>query len=1194
MQSLDTSNDAIYFISIYALIGISVVLASDLESIVTYIGAYKASLSLHSKLLHRVLQAPLRFFETTPVGRILNRFSKDLDFIDSAVMDMLHFFLDRLFNTIIIIIVVGTISPAFLLAIPPIAVAFVLITQKYLRTSRELKRLESVTTSPTYAQFSETLNGTSTIRAYGAEERFSSMIRKKVDDNHKPYYHVWAANRWLCLRTDMMSTFIILAAGLAVVLSDIPAGWAAMCITYALEFSRSLLLCVRLQAEVEMAMNSVERVEEYCKIEQEPPAIVEGNRPDPNWPSKGAVQVKGLCVKYAPALPNVLNGVSFNIKPREKVAVVGRTGAGKSTLSLAFFRIIPLSGGSITIDGIDISSIGLYDLRSRLTIIPQDPVLFTGTLRSNLDPLEQNDDQTLWEALKRVHFLESMQSTSNEGLFVSQETLETEVLDSSVTLDYAVTENGGNFSQGQRQLLCLARSLIQRNKVIFLDEATASVDNETDAKIQTTIRSEFADSTIICIAHRLRTVIDYDKVLVLDKGQVLEIEESEVSVITAAGNGTTLVEDEEKATGAVEFDIYYAYFKATGGTKMFVVFLAAFLFYVGLKVFNDWWLKHWTDSNLCHTDMNTIQKLVYSTDILTFQTAYTIPDQMQSLDTSNDAIYFISIYALIGISVVLASDLESIVTYIGAYKASLSLHSKLLHRVLQAPLRFFETTPVGRILNRFSKDLDFIDSAVMDMLHFFLDRLFNTIIIIIVVGTISPAFLLAIPPIAVAFVLITQKYLRTSRELKRLESVTTSPTYAQFSETLNGTSTIRAYGAEERFSSMIRKKVDDNHKPYYHVWAANRWLCLRTDMMSTFIILAAGLAVVLSDIPAGWAAMCITYALEFSRSLLLCVRLQAEVEMAMNSVERVEEYCKIEQEPPAIVEGNRPDPNWPSKGAVQVKGLCVKYAPALPNVLNGVSFNIKPREKVAVVGRTGAGKSTLSLAFFRIIPLSGGSITIDGIDISSIGLYDLRSRLTIIPQDPVLFTGTLRSNLDPLEQNDDQTLWEALKRVHFLESMQSTSNEGLFVSQETLETEVLDSSVTLDYAVTENGGNFSQGQRQLLCLARSLIQRNKVIFLDEATASVDNETDAKIQTTIRSEFADSTIICIAHRLRTVIDYDKVLVLDKGQVLEYGSPLDLIQDSKVGVFRSMCEETGEFEELLEMAKDAQASRRHSGP
>jgi ABC-type multidrug transport system fused ATPase/permease subunit len=306
-------------------------------------------------------------------------------------------------------------------------------------------------------------------------------------------------------------------------------------------------------------------------------------------------------------------------------------------------------------------------------------------------------------------------------------------------------------------------------------------------------------------------------------------------------------------------------------------------------------------------------------------------------------------------------------------------------------------------------------------------------------------------------------------------------------------------------------------------------------------------------------------------------------------VERVQEYIDIEQEPPAIIESHRPAPGWPHEGAVQIRNIYLRYAPDLPDVLKNVTFNILAHEKVAVVGRTGAGKSTLSLAFFRIIPLSGGSIVIDGEDISQLGLFDLRSRLTIIPQDPVLFNGTLRSNLDPLEQHDDEKLWEALRRVNFLESLQQAvvnpEAQGSS-SNDTLNGE--SNSVTLDSSVAENGSNFSQGQRQLLCLARSLLQGNQIIFLDEATASVDNETDARIQTTIRQEFTSSTIICIAHRLRTIIDYDKVLVLDKGQVSEFGTPLDLIEYSSVGMFRSMCEETGEFEELLEIARLKQQS------
>ncbi|KAJ3337463.1 hypothetical protein HDU91_001484 [Kappamyces sp. JEL0680] len=287
--------------------------------------------------------------------------------------------------------------------------------------------------------------------------------------------------------------------------------------------------------------------------------------------------------------------------------------------------------------------------------------------------------------------------------------------------------------------------------------------------------------------------------------------------------------------------------------------------------------------------------------------------------------------------------------------------------------------------------------------------------------------------------------------------------------------------------------------------------------------------------------------------------------MSMNAVERVDEYSQLEQEPH---ESQAPLPaDWPSRGDVEVKDLVIKYAPELPDVLKQVSFSISGKEKIGIVGRTGAGKSTLSLAFFRFLPFVSGTIFIDGIDISTLGVRDLRGRLTMIPQDPVLFEGTLRSNLDPMEEHTDQAIWDALRLTHVLESLQDASHQDSPV-------------VTLDSPVSENGSNYSQGQRQLLCLARALLRSSKLIFMDEATASVDPETDAKIQNTIRSEFTSGTILCVAHRLKTIIDYDKVLVLDQGKVAEYGTPHQLLEQK--GVFYGMCQESGDFGELQKIA------------
>ncbi|KAJ3124192.1 hypothetical protein HK100_011320 [Physocladia obscura] len=321
----------------------------------------------------------------------------------------------------------------------------------YLNTSRELKRLESVSRSPIYNQFSETLNGVATIRAYQQCDNFLAQNNEKVDQNHRFFYTLWAANRWLCIRTDIISATVVLLSGVTVVLGHeyISRGWAGIILLYAGKFSDAIVWVVRMHAEMEMSLDSVERCVEYTQIEQEPAKINLGNRPSSSWPSEGNVEVKNLSIKYAPDQPSVLKNLNFYVKGGEKIGVVGRTGAGKSTLSLAFFRIIPFHEGTILIDGIDISSLGIHDLRSRLTIIPQEPVLFAGTIRSNLNPFDEYNDEELWDALKATHVLESFQNTrksvtSSNGSIQSDLNQQPPVF----TLDTIVTENGNNFSQG--------------------------------------------------------------------------------------------------------------------------------------------------------------------------------------------------------------------------------------------------------------------------------------------------------------------------------------------------------------------------------------------------------------------------------------------------------------------------------------------------------------------------------------------------------------------------------------------------------------------------------------------------------------------------------------------------------------------------------------------------------------------------
>ncbi|KAJ3291882.1 hypothetical protein HK104_005738 [Borealophlyctis nickersoniae] len=721
--------------------------------------------------------------------------------------------------------------------------------------------------------------------------------------------------------------------------------------------------------------------------------------------------------------------------------------------------------------------------------------------------------------------------------------------------------------------------------------------------------------------------------------------EAEVSQAAAAlpGTGTKLVEAEERAVGRVPLSIYWSYFAACGGAVFIIVYLAILLLVNAAQLADDWWIKQWSDAYMTGSDL--VGKLISrrSTVVEFFpellgQTLWdgtflandaklpvggTTMTNIRSLvwlnakwafslgsnsTLAHNIWYYIGIYGALGASVLLANLLRVGYILLRSTTAARNLHATLLKRVLGAPLRFFEVTPLGRILNRFSKDVQSIDTTMVQSIDMFAVQVTKGITIIGLIAYVGPSFVLGALPIVFIYWYVANQYLQASRELKRLESLSRSPIYSQFSETLTGVTTIRAYGAEERFLRQAREKVDGNHRAYFLLWAANRWLTVRTDLLGAFVALATGIVVVEGNLDPGWAGLALTYALSFSDALLWIVRQHAEVEMNMNSVERINDYISIEQEAPAIIQGHRPPSSWPGEGRIEVTDLCVKYSDDQPVVLKNISFSVRAREKIGVVGRTGAGKSTLSLAFFRILPITGGTIIIDGIDIMTIGLQDLRSQINIIPQDPVLFSGTLRSNMDPFDEYDDAEIWSALRSAHVVESL----NHGRSGSDMTITGELggrlvvdnhigsnngatslapPDPSFTLDYPVAENGSNFSQGQRQLLCLARALLRRTRVVFLDEATASVDNETDAKIQATIRECFVDATVLCVAHRLRTVMDYDRILVLDHGNVVEFGTPLQLLEQREAlgDHFRRMVAETGEFEDLLEVARQAGKKR-----
>ena len=564
-----------------------------------------------------------------------------------------------------------------------------------------------------------------------------------------------------------------------------------------------------------------------------------------------------------------------------------------------------------------------------------------------------------------------------------------------------------------------------------------------------------------------------------------------------------------------------------------------------------------------------------------------------------DVTYYLAVYGLIGLGCMVIALFRDLWLFYGSLTASWSIHKRLMEAVTRAKFTFFDVTPLGQIMNRFSKDLEGVDQEVAPVAIGAMSCALAIVLTTALIAVITPGFLIAGVFISALYFFVAKYYLRSSRDLKRIESVQRSPLFQQFGETLSGITTIRAYGDERRFIRDNMLRINTHSRPFIYLWATNRWLAFRIDIIGSFVTFFAAAFVVLriGSIDAGSAGLSLSYAISFTENVLWMVRLYSVNEQNMNSVERIKEYLDVEQEAPAVIEETRPAANWPSQGSVEFIKYTTSYRKDLDPVLRAVSFKIKPNEKVGIVGRTGAGKSSLALALFRGLEAEEGQILIDNVDIGLIGLQDLRESITIVPQDPTLFTGTIRSNLDPFHLFTDEDIFAALRRVQLIGAPTSTAEPSTPVlsrpaspggpeSATGTNTPRANKNVFLNLSspVSESGSNLSQGQRQLLCLARALLKQPRVLMMDEATASIDYSTDSKIQETIRE--LKSTIITIAHRLQTIVDYDKVLVLDKGCVVEYGHPHELLRkEGKDAMFRGMCETSGEFEALQKKAKEA---------
>lgn len=458
-------------------------------------------------------------------------------------------------------------------------------------------------------------------------------------------------------------------------------------------------------------------------------------------------------------------------------------------------------------------------------------------------------------------------------------------------------------------------------------------------------------------------------------------------------------------------------------------------------------------------------------------------------------------------------------------------------------------------MNRFSKDQNFVDEDLTWIFRYLLGNFFDMLTILLVISITIYYFVVAIIPLTILFFVIHSFFSPSSRQLNRLDSICRSPLYAHFSETLNGVATIRAYRQAGRFIKENEARLDRSLVPYYLSAVADRWRGTSSETLGSLVVLVVAIMAVLGrgTMDSAEIGLSVTYALSITQALNWVLEDACDIETYIVAVERIREYTTMKNEAPAENPGSPSPPEWPAKGEVRFSHYSTRYREGLDLVLRDVDCTIRPQEKIGVVGRTGAGKSSLTLALFRIIEPASGAILIDGVNIATLGLRDLRSHLTIIPQDPVLFAGTLRENLDPFEEVEDDRVWAALAAVHLKDHVKTLP-------------------LGLEHIVSQGGENMSVGQRQLVCLARALLRRSRVLVMDEATAAVDVETDDLIQKTIREEFRDCTIITIAHRIKTIMDSSRIMVLDKGSITEFDTPQALLADSS-SLFYSMAKQSG---------------------
>ncbi|EDV91221.1 probable multidrug resistance-associated protein lethal(2)03659 [Drosophila grimshawi] len=1182
------------FYAVALMVGsvLSVVTQHPLMLGIVHLGM-KMRVALSSLVYRKALRLSHNALGDTSIGQVVNLLSNDVGRFDSVLVNLHYIWLGPLELVVITYLMFEKIGVACFFGIA--LMLLVMPLQSYLAKKTSTLRLHTaLRTDERVRLMNEIISGIQVIKMYAWEKPFGKLVE------------LTRLNEMVCIKKVNYIRGILIAFGMClsrtftfvslvgfVLLGNILTAGQAFFITayftllqrtftnfFPISITQLLELVVTIKRlETFMHREEILRLDksdtmlspvfDKRKSDKENGALI-GDVTKKNSNEQTLVEFNEFHAKWdAKATENTLDNINLKLGRRQLVAVIGPVGSGKSSLIQSILGELPVGKGSLKVNG-------------KYSYASQEPWLFTGTVRENI-LFGLTLDKHRYRTVVKKCALERDFELLPHG-------------DKTI-----VGERGASLSGGQKARISLARAVYRRAEIYLLDDPLSAVDTHVGRHLfDQCMRGYLRSELVILVTHQLQFLEHADLIVIMDKGKISamgtyatmqqsglnfaqllirpnkgddELNEnmndacerfdntksqkilrqtsqaesinSMSSLTESIAQDEPLTVQESRSEGKIGLGIYKEYY-AAGSSWLLICFLLFLC--VGTQIVasvTDVFLAYWVDKNETADDSDPV-----------------------------DIYYFTAL----NIAALLLTLGRTMLFYNLAMRSSTELHNSMFRGITRAAMYFFNTNPSGRILNRFSKDLGQIDELLPTVM---LDVLQVSLIltgIIVVICVINPYYIILSVVLGIIFYNIREFYLKTSRDVKRLEAVARSPIYSHLGASLNGLTTIRALDAEKTLISEFDNLQDLHSSGYYTFLATNRAFGYYLDLLCTLYIVMITINYFINPPEnSGEVGLAITQAIGLTGMIQWGMRQSAELENAMTAVERVVEYDEIEPEGEYESELNRKPPiTWPEHGKIVADDLSLRYFPDPQSkyVLKSLNFEIKPMEKVGIVGRTGAGKSSLINALFRL-SYNDGSIIIDSRDTNELGLHDLRSKISIIPQEPVLFSGSMRYNLDPFEEYSDAKLWDALEEVK-------------------LKPVISDLPSGLQSKISEGGTNFSVGQRQLVCLARAILRENRILVMDEATANVDPQTDALIQTTIRNKFRECTVLTIAHRLNTIMDSDKVIVMDAGQIVEFGSPYELLTQCESKVFHGMVMETGQssFDSLLRVAEKAHLESQKS--